>query len=206
MEYEKKNNTLENDEKSEVYQGVGGFFLEIIKIFILAVVVILPIRVFLFQPFFVQGASMEPNFENGQYLIINELGYKETDLKITKINSFKEIQRGDVIVFHYPLNPKQFFIKRVIGLPGERIKIDRGNIFIYNDKNPQGLKLEEEYLSEELLTKGDNDQEIKSDEYYMMGDNRGHSSDSRMWGPIKKVHVVGKVLLRAWPLNKIDLF
>lgn len=203
---ENKDSHIENEEKEELYQGVGGFFMEIIKIFILAVVVILPIRVFLFQPFFVQGASMEPNFENGQYLIINELGYKETDLKIAKIESFKEIVRGEVIVFRYPLNPKQFFIKRVIGLPGERIKIEKGNIYIYNKDNPDGLKLEEKYLPAGLMTKGDNDYSIKDDEYFVMGDNRNNSSDSRMWGPIKASNIVGRVLLRAWPISDMKLF
>lgn len=193
-------------EKEEVYQGVGGFFLEIVKIFILAIVVIVPIRVFLFQPFFVQGASMEPTFEDGQYLIVNELGYKETDLKIFRVDSFKELKRGDVIVFRYPFNPSQFFIKRIVGLPGERIKIDRGSVYIYNKENPDGKKLEEEYLPKDLSTKGENDYQIKDDEYFVMGDNRNHSSDSRMWGPIKSSHVVGRVLLRAWPINKMNIF
>lgn len=196
----------QNSEKNELYQGVGGFFLEIVKIFILAVVVIWPIRMFIFQPFFVQGASMEPNFQDGQYLIVNELGYKQIDVKIDKINSFKEIKRGDVIVFRYPLNPKQFFIKRIVGLPGERIRVDKGEVFIYNETNPEGFKLEEDYLNADLITKGDNDYVIKNDEYYVMGDNRNHSSDSRMWGPIKDSNVIGKVLLRAWPLDKIKLF
>ncbi|MFZ2154389.1 MAG: signal peptidase I [Candidatus Moraniibacteriota bacterium] len=196
----------QNSEKNELYQGVGGFFLEIVKIFILAVVVIWPIRMFIFQPFFVQGASMEPNFQDGQYLIVNELGYKQIDIKINKINSFKEIKRGDVIVFRYPLNPKQFFIKRIVGLPGERIRVDKGEVFIYNETNPEGFKLEEDYLNADLITKGDNDYVIKNDEYYVMGDNRNHSSDSRMWGPIKDSNVIGKVLLRAWPLDKIKLF
>lgn len=193
-------------EKEEVYQGVGGFFLEIVKIFILAIVVIVPIRVFLFQPFFVQGASMEPNFEDGQYLIVNELGYKETDLKIFKVDSFKDLKRGDVIVFRYPFNPSQFFIKRIIGLPGERIKVDKGSIYIYNSENPEGKKLEEEYIARDLTTKGENDYQIKDDEYFVMGDNRNHSSDSRVWGAIKTSHVVGKVLLRAWPISKMDIF
>lgn len=196
----------EKNENEEVYQGVGGFFLEIVKIFILAVVVIVPIRVFLFQPFFVQGASMEPNFQDGEYLIVNELGYKETDLKILKVDSFREMKRGDVIVFRYPKNPSQFFIKRVIGLSGERIKVENGSVYIFNRDHSEGFKLEEEYLPEGLITKGNSDYEIKEDEYFVMGDNRDHSSDSRTWGPIKTTNVVGKVLLRAWPINKFDIF
>ncbi|MDX9913835.1 MAG: signal peptidase I [Candidatus Moranbacteria bacterium] len=194
------------EDREELYQGVGGFFMEIIKIFILAIIVILPIRMFLFQPFFVQGASMEPNFEDGQYLIINEFGYKETDLKVGKIDSFKEMTRGEVIVFRYPLNPKQFFIKRVIGLPGERITVENGEIHIYNQENPNGFKLEESYLPQGLATKGSKDYSIKEDEYYVLGDNRNHSSDSRMWGPIRSKDVVGRVLLRAWPISDAKLF
>ncbi|EKE20661.1 MAG: hypothetical protein ACD_7C00509G0018 [uncultured bacterium] len=206
MNYLKDKDKNIDEENGELYSGVGSFFIEIIKIFILAVVVILPIRMFLFQPFFVQGASMEPNFEDGQYLIVNELGYKETDLKIAKIDSFKEINRGEVIVFKYPLNPKQFFIKRVIGLPKERIKIEKGSVYIYNKDNPSGLKLSEDYLPSGLTTKGDNDYLIKDDEYFVMGDNRNHSSDSRMWGPIKTSNVVGRVLLRAWPISVAKIF
>lgn len=203
MTDEKKDNLTE---KEGIYYGVGGFFVEIIKIFLLALVVIMPIRVFLFQPFFVQGASMEPTFENGQYLIINELGYKKTDLKITTVESFREIKRADVIVFRYPKNPKQFFIKRIIGLPGEEVKIRKGKVYIFNDKNPEGFQLEEEYLSEDLLTKGDSDYEIKEGEYFVMGDNRSHSSDSRIWGPIDEDDVIGKVLIRAWPVTKAKIF
>jgi len=199
-------NNIQENEKEEIYQGVGGFFVEIVKIFILAIIVILPIRVFLFQPFFVQGASMEPNFEDGQYLIVNELGYKETDLKIAKVKSFKEIERGDVVVFRYPRNPSQFFIKRIVGLPGERVKVEDGKVFIYNSENPDGFQLEEKYLPEGLSTNGSDDYQVKDDEYYVMGDNRHHSSDSRVWGPVNKSEIVGRVLLRAWPLNKINLF
>ncbi len=206
MKYPEDKDTGMGQENGELYKGVGGFFIEIIKIFILAIIVILPIRMFLFQPFFVQGASMEPNFKDGQYLIVNELGYKETDLKVVNIDSFKELTRGEVIVFKYPINPKQFFIKRIIGLPGERIKVDKGSVYIYNKENTEGVKLEEEYLPAGLATKGENDYLVKDDEYFVMGDNRNHSSDSRTWGPIKTSNVIGKVLLRAWPISDAKIF
>src|SRR3990167_1142423 len=104
------------------YLGIGGLLLEMVKVFLLAVVIIIPVRVFLFQPFFVQGSSMEPNFEDGQYLIISEFGYKQTDIAFSErvrftVGAFKTIERQDVTVFRYPKNPEQFFIKRVIGLP-----------------------------------------------------------------------------------------
>lgn len=205
-----KSNVFEGEKKS--YYGVGSFILEIVKVFILAVVIITPIRVFLFQPFFVQGASMEPNFKEGQYLIINELGYKNTKLeigekKLFSIQSFKELNRGDVIVFRYPKDPKQYFIKRVIGLPGEKIKVSGGKVHIFNKENPNGFLLDENnYLEEKVKTPGELVQELDEDEYFVMGDNRSYSHDSRSWGPLGKDFIVGKVLVRAWPFNKAAIY
>lgn len=206
MNEENKEKKDELSEKEEIYYGVGGFFIEMIKIFLLALVVIMPVRVFLFQPFFVQGASMEPTFENGQYLIVNELGYKKTDLKFATVEPFRDIERGDVIIFRYPKNPKQFFIKRVIGMPGEKIKIEDGIVFVYNDENPGGFKLTENYLPSGLFTEGNGTYNIEKDEYFVMGDNRPHSSDSRMWGPVNFDNVIGKVFLRAWPISEAKIF
>ena len=194
------------------YFGIGSFLLEIIKVFILAVVIITPIRIFLFQPFFVQGASMEPNFEDGQYLIINELGYKETNIGAGSkndfsVSSFKELKRGDVVVFRYPKDPKQYFIKRVIGLPGEKIKISDGKVYIFNKENPEGYVLDESsYLPEGLKTQGDLTEQLSDNEYFAMGDNRSYSHDSRAWGPVGKEFIVGKVIVRAWPFDKTAIY
>lgn len=188
------------------YLGVGSFILELIKIIVLAFVIIVPIRVFLFQPFFVQGASMEPNFQDGQYLIINELGYKQTDLGFYTVTPFKKIDRQEVVVFRYPLEPSKFFIKRIIGLPGEKIEIKNNQIRIFNDNNPNGFILNEsEYLDKKVLTIGDMSINLKKDEYFVLGDNRSFSSDSRSWGPVPEEDIIGKVLLRAWPLHKAEL-
>lgn len=205
-----KNNVFNG--KKETYFGVGSFLLEIIKVFILAVVIIAPIRVFLFQPFFVQGASMEPNFENGEYLIINELGYKRTDIGLGEkqffsIGSFKELKRGDVVVFRYPKDQKQYFIKRIIGLPGEKVKVNGGKVYIYNGENPEGFVLDEnEYLSKSVNTPGDLAEQLGDSEYFVMGDNRSYSHDSRAWGPLDKKFVIGKVLVRAWPFNRASIY
>lgn len=196
----------------ESYYGVGSFILEIVKVFILAVIIITPIRVFLFQPFFVQGASMEPNFKEGEYLIINELGYKNTRVGIGEreffsIESFKELNRGDVIVFRYPKDPKQYFIKRVIGLPGEKVKINNGKVYIFNEQNPTGFVVDEnDYLEEKVKTPGDLTQELKEGDYFVMGDNRSYSHDSRSWGPLNKDFIIGRVLIRAWPFNKASFY
>ena len=202
----------QKNENNERYYGVGGFIMEIIKIFLMALVIIVPIRAFLFQPFFVQGASMEPNFENKQYLIVNEFGYKKTEVgignnKLFTVTPFRELKRQEVIVFRYPKNHEQFFIKRVIGLPGERLEIKNGRVKIYNDESPQGFELDEkEYLSKEVKTVGAVSMILKDDEYFVMGDNRSFSSDSRSWGPVKEADIIGKAFIRAWPLDKISIF
>jgi len=211
MEKETPNSNVFNGKK-ESYFGVGSFLLEIVKVFILALVIITPIRVFLFQPFFVQGASMEPNFENGEYLIINELGYKETDIgiggkELFSVSPFKDLKRGDTIVFKYPKDPKQYFIKRIVGLPGEKVKVSNGKVYIFNKENPDGFVLDESgYLSEEIATPGDSVQQLSETEYFAMGDNRFYSHDSRAWGPLDEKFVIGKVLIRAWPLNRASIY
>ncbi|MFA6047548.1 MAG: signal peptidase I [Parcubacteria group bacterium] len=212
MTEEKIEEKKENELVGERYAGVGSFVLEIIKIVILAFVIIVPIRVFLFQPFFVQGASMEPNFENGEYLIINELGYKRTSLDISNANLFtvkpwKEVARQEPVVFRYPLDPSKFFIKRVIGLPGEKIEIKNSQITIYNDSHPDGFVLDESaYLASSVKTSSETTISLKSDEYFVMGDNRPYSSDSRSWGPVPERDIIGKVAVRAWPLNRMSSF
>jgi signal peptidase I len=202
-----------NEQKrQEEYVGVGGFVLEIIKIIFLAFVIIVPIRVFLFQPFFVQGASMEPNFQNGQYLIVNEFGFKKTtvavsDLKLFSVGAFRNIARQTVVVFRYPKNPDTFFIKRIIGLPGEKIEVKNGSYKIFNKENPDGFSPDESaYLAKNTKTTGDMVIMLKDNEYFVMGDNRAFSSDSRAWGPVTDDNISGEVLVRAWPLNERAVF
>ena len=202
----------EYDIKDSSYHGVGSFILEIIKVVLMAFIIILPIRVFLFQPFFVQGASMEPNFENSNYLIINEFGYKKTSFSLDgknmfSVEPFKKLNRADVVVFKYPRNHSQYFIKRIIGLPGEKIEIKGGKVSIYNSENPNGIALDEStYLPSELRTAGEIVLMLKDNEYFVMGDNRSASSDSRYWGPVLDSEIIGKALIRAWPLNSLAIF
>ncbi|MEI8344415.1 MAG: signal peptidase I [Candidatus Moraniibacteriota bacterium] len=214
MEKPKNINNKEKEtvaENGESYYGVGSFLLEVAKVFIWALVIILPIRVFLFQPFFVQGASMEPNFKDGDYLVINELGYKQTDIAFVgkhffTVGTMKDLKRQEVVVFRYPRNPQQYFIKRVIGLPGEQIKIAEGKVKIFNKENPDGFVLDESgYLPKGLSTGGIIDIKLSDQQYFVLGDNRANSSDSRIWGPLPKNDVVGKVLIRAWPLSKAEI-
>ncbi len=194
------------------YFSIGALFWEMGKVFLLAVAIIIPVRVFLFQPFFVQGSSMEPNFQDGQYLVVSEFGYKQTDVGLPDnfhftVSPFRTIERQDVTVFRYPKNPQQFFIKRVIGLPSEAVEIRRGKVIIYNAEQPDGYALDESaYLSAGVLNTDMPKVTLGDDEYFLMGDNRMFSYDSRAIGPIKKDKIIGRVLLRAWPVEHISVY
>jgi signal peptidase I len=175
---------------------VKDFIVELIKVVLISLAIIVPVRYFLIQPFYVKGASMEPTFFDHEYLIIDEISYR-----------FHEPVRGDVIVFKYPRDPKQYFIKRVIGLPGETIEIKDGQVFIYNKNYPTGIALEEKfYLSGLVATEGDKITVLKNDEYFILGDNRPSSLDSRNFGPLPEKMIVGRVLLRGWPFDRVGLF
>lgn len=192
-------------------ESKSSFFRELLTFGFLAIFVVLPVRVFVFQPFFVSGQSMAPNFHDGEYLIVNEFGYKSKvmagDKEVMSLKRFNNFKRGDVVVFRYPLNPNEFFIKRVIGLPGEKVKITDGKIKIYNEEFPTGFTLEESaYLPENALTRGEEEFDLNENEFIVLGDNRLHSSDSRSWGKLSGDYIVGKVLLRGWPLSEIKIF
>ncbi len=201
----------EESQKEEEYLGIGGLFAEMARVFLLAVVIIIPVRVFLFQPFFVQGSSMEPNFQDGEYLVISEFGYKQTKIGWNEdsfeIKPFKKIVRQDVAVFRFPKNEEEFFIKRVIGLPGESVEIRQGKVLIFNEEYPEGFVLDESaYLGPEVLTSDLPRMKIGPNQYFAMGDNRMFSYDSRAFGPIGKEKIIGRVLLRAWPTNRFSLY
>lgn len=162
---------------------------EVLKVFLVSLAIVLPIRYFIVQPFIVRGASMEPNFEDREYLIIDEASYY-----------FRTPQRGEVVVFRYPRDPRQFFIKRIIGLPGEGIEIRNGRVNIKNIEYPEGFVLEEPYLAPPgRLTHPNVTIALGDDEYFVMGDNRDFSSDSRIWGPLEKHFIVGRTMFRVWP-------
>jgi signal peptidase I len=164
------------------------FFWEIAKIVIIALLIVVPIRYFIFQPFFVKGQSMEPNFESGDYLIVDEISYR-----------FRDPQQGEVVVFKYPNDPSQRYIKRIIGLPGEIVEIKNGQVIVFNQEGGQVLD-ESDYLSSYIFTPGNVRITLAEDEYFVLGDNRSSSADSRRWGPLSREYIVGRVLLRAWPL------
>lgn len=184
--------TKEIQQKNDQGRHLGREAWEIIKVVLISLAIVVPIRYFIVQPFIVRGASMEPNFEDSQYLIIDEASYY-----------FRTPEREEVIVFRYPRDPRQFFIKRIIGLPGERIETKRGRVKIYNAQYPEGFALGEEYLAPlGRSTHPDMSTTLGQDEYFVMGDNRDFSSDSRVWGPLDKEFIVGRTVIRVWPFQK----
>lgn len=165
-----------------------NFFTELLKFVLIAAVIVVPLRLFVAQPFIVSGASMEPTFENGQYLIVDELSYH-----------FEAPARGDVIIFRYPKDTSQFFIKRVIGLPGETVMIRSGAIEIQKTDGST-ITLSEPYV----VNQGngpDATYQIPKGDYFVMGDNRPESSDSRSWGLLPQNDIVGRAVLRLLPLS-----
>lgn len=173
-----------------------GFVLETLKIVVIALAIIIPVRYFLIQPFFVRGDSMSPNYHDGDYLIIDEISY-----------DLSEPARGDVIVFHFPGDERQYYIKRIIGLPGETVEIADGKVFVYNESNPDGFELDESaYLESTVRTPGEKRTEVAEGEYFVLGDNRTRSSDSRSFGSIDEGEIVGRSWIRAYPFDSITTF
>ncbi len=177
-----------NEEKKE------HFFKDLIKFGILAFIVVLPIRFFVAQPFIVSGASMDPTFETGEYLIVDQLSYR-----------IGEPERGQVVIFKYPKDPSKYFIKRIIGLPGESVEINGTTVTIKNKTYPNGFTLDEPYISE-VNEKEDNIKvTLKDTDYFVMGDNRRQSSDSRVWGTLPRNLIIGTPLIRLFPFQKISV-
>ncbi|MFH1631879.1 MAG: signal peptidase I [bacterium] len=169
------------------------FAVEVLQVVIIAAAIIIPVRYFLIKPFIVRGASMEPNYYENDYLIIDEVSYR-----------FGEAERGEIVVFRPPGNESQYYIKRVIGLPGETVEILDGNITISNKDYPNGIDLTEDYIED--YTEGHERVTLGADEYFLLGDNRDASFDSRRFGPVDEENIVGKVWLRGLPFERLGLF
>jgi len=152
-------NEAENKDRS-----FWGSVWEFARFTAIAVIIIVPLRMWVAQPFIVHGQSMDPTFKNGDYLIVDEISYK-----------FTEPKKGDVIIFRYPNDPSKFFIKRIIGLPNQMLDVEGKTISLENE------------------------------EYFVLGDNRPASSDSRVWGPVDKSLIIGKAILRLWPIKSADI-
>lgn len=170
-----------------------GLLKDLFTLVLLIVVVVIPIRMFIISPFVVDGESMHPTFGNLDYLVIDEVLY-----------NFRAPARGDVIVFRYPGNPSIFYIKRVIGLPGETVSINRGVVTIIG-ADGEKFALNEPYIVNEDATYT-KDVSLLPGEYFVMGDNRPNSSDSRVWGPLPKKDIIGRVDLRLLPVSRGGFF
>lgn len=164
-----------------------SFIVEIFKFSILALVIVVPFRLFIAQPFIVSGSSMSPTFETGQYLIVDQITYR-----------FEPPKRGDIVIFRYPNDPSKYFIKRIIGLPGEVVELANGETTILDPTTNTTTTLDEPYLKRDR-TDDHLSTPLASDEYFVMGDNRGASSDSRLWGPLPRADIVGRALVRLLP-------
>jgi len=169
-----------------------NFFFETIIMAALALAIVFPIRYFLFQPFIVSGNSMSPNFQDGDYLIVDEISYR-----------FQEPARGEVVVFKAPNQSSAPYIKRIIGLPGETMEILGGRITISDQNGTIELLDESGYLSNGWESIGFFKVSLEEDEYFVLGDNRQFSSDSRSWGSLSRDRIVGRAIFRAWPIRNL---
>ncbi|MBI4155898.1 MAG: signal peptidase I [Candidatus Zambryskibacteria bacterium] len=179
-------------------------FVEIVKeIVIFAMIafgIVLPFRLYIAEPYIVDGASMDPTFHTGDYLIVDKLSYE-----------IGKPQRNTVVIFRYPNDPRKSFIKRIVGLPGETITMKDNVVIVINPENPKGLNLDQSYVVHKCLKTTNNcvisfEETLGVDEYYVLGDNRAESFDSRSWGPLNKKYLLGKPILQLWPLKQISLF
>ncbi len=173
-------------------EGGGGFWKETGRFFVLVFGSALIIRLFIATPFIVSGESMYPTFSDKEYLVVDKLSYR-----------IEEPARGDVIVFQYPNDPSKFFIKRVIGLPGETVSGQNGKVTV---KRTDGttVSLSEPYVREPFFVNFS--AKLDGEHYFVMGDNRNESSDSRQWGPLDRSLLTGRAILRLYPLGRLTLF
>ncbi|MAJ97393.1 MAG: signal peptidase I [Parcubacteria group bacterium] len=161
---------------------------------LIVLIIVLPIRLYVAKPFIVSGTSMFPTFNTWHYLIIDQLTYK-----------FKEPTRGDVVVFRFPQNPSRFFIKRIVGLPLETVELNGNTVTIRNTEFPEGFTLDEPYVDDAYTKESQLVMELGDNEYFVLGDNRKASADSRYWGPLEFERIVGRAYLRLFPFNLVEV-
>lgn len=173
-----------------MFKSLGTFFLDVLEVIVFAVGIFFFIYLLIMRPHKIKGQSMMPNFPDSEYLLTEKVSYY-----------LRGPERGDVVVFTPPVSDTDEFIKRVIGLPGETIMVKDGHVYI-NDK-----LLNEPYLKDTVITSGgsfltdDKEYLIPDGKYFVLGDNRPNSSDSRYWGPITKSAMSGRAWIIYWPVN-----
>lgn len=167
---------------------------EIVRFSLIAILIVIPVRMFIAQPFIVSGASMDNTFHSGEYLIVDQVSYY-----------FEQPKRGEVIIFKYPRDPSKYFIKRVVGVPGDTIEINGSTVTITNEQHPDGVVLNEPYIKS-MRPGASISETLGEHEYFVMGDNRDQSSDSRTWGVLQESYIVGRAFLRLFPPGEMDYF
>lgn len=203
MKKEDLNSELLNNLTTEInpQKDVLELIFDLLKTGLVVFVLAFVLRYFLIQPFLVDGQSMMPNYHNKEYLLVEKLSYL-----------LNEPKRGDVVVFRYPKNPNISYIKRIIGLPNETVIIKNDIISVKNTDHPDGFQLDETYIPQDFTTSvfmgvssdGAYQKSLKENEYFVIGDNREHSSDSREWGALPKANIIGRAWLTLFPLDRIS--
>jgi signal peptidase I len=166
-------------------------FWELIRFVVTILLIVVPVRMFIAKPFIVSGASMLPTFYDSEYLIVDELSY-----------FLRAPKRGEVVVFRYPKDPSKYFIKRIIGLPGETVIVDGNRVTIINIFG-EAETIQEPYVTENFNS--DAETTLGQNEYFVMGDNRNVSHDSRAWGALPKDLITGRAFVRLFPPSRLDL-
>lgn len=183
------------DDENNLLRRLWLWFLDFIETIVIALAIFVVVYRFLFQPHQVKGSSMYDNFHDGEYLLTDKVTYR-----------FRSPERGDVIVFKAPQNEDYDYIKRVIALPGDTVKINSGQVFVNNALVDESGFLDERVTTHAgLYTKEGQSVTVPAAEYFVMGDNRNNSSDSREWGPVPQANLVGRAWLRYWPINELGV-
>ena len=183
---------MDTEEKKTPFKHRILGFVEDAFYIAFAVVLALIVQMFVIRPFIVSGSSMDPTFKNGDYLIVDEISYR-----------IHPPSRGDVVVFKAPPEPTKYYIKRIIGLPGDTVHIEKGQVTITNSTDPKGFTLDQKFIEHTDTTNGT--YIVPNGDYFVMGDNRSGSYDSRMWGFLPVANMRGRALLRLLPLKNISV-
>lgn len=183
------------EEDNNLLKRIWLWFLDFVETIVIALAIFVVVYRFLFQPHQVKGSSMYDNFHDGEYLLTDKVTYR-----------FREPQRGDVVVFKAPKNEDYDYIKRVIGLPGDQVKVSGGAVYLNNQRLDESGYLDSRITTHSgaYLREGQT-VIVPPNEYIVMGDNRDNSSDSREWGPVPEPNLVGRAWLRYWPVNHLGI-
>ena len=182
-----------------------SLFAAIFSWIVFPILIVLVLHNFVFQAYHVVGTSMASTLQPSDYLIISKVGYTKALVERAFKKDAKYIPaRGEIIVFHFPRNPSEVFVKRVVGLPGDRIVVKNGSVTIYSKAKPNGFNPDTQYEKTETVTLIDTDEIIAAGSIFVMGDNRtpGGSYDSREWGELESSYIIGNAVLRLLPLDQ----